>query len=226
MNAQTETVYAALAGDLVLSRRINAAQRKELYAHLAAFVASLKAHPAGIKFSPVQGDGFLCLLEEPKLALQVALLLRSFLVAGGQLNQSNIPSSQVRMYLGLGAIDFKNRDLNRADGEAFVLAGRGLSSIANEETYLGIATGRPHATAAMAAMLLPLDQLCQQWSPAQAATVHLLLRGLTQAEAAASRGISQSAINQQAKAAHWQVVKGCLTNFEQLYHLFYGTLTA
>ena len=199
---------AILTGDVVDSGKLPASQRSTLLAQW------LREALYALPFELSQGDTFQ--IQAPVAdALGVALRIRAHLRAVAPLNGYR---PDARISIGLGAVTFAGRGLNKSAGPAFERSGRGLPSLKQRQPQVLLTSANPALDAGTNTSLALLEILLQRWTPTQAATVAAALNGLNQQQIAELRGISQPAIQQQLKAAGWPGITALLA--------YYGTLVA
>lgn len=180
---------AVIAGDIVQSGRLSAAELDAAFAALGQAAAEISGWGGGepTRFSRNRGDGWQVYLGDPTLALRAALFLRAALRAAGK-------GLATRMAVGTGAQDVPPPDdLNAASGAAFLAAGHALDAM-KAPAELVIAGGAP----ALAAVFRLADHISQSWTQKQAeALMPMLTPGpTTQQDVAARRGITRQAVGQ------------------------------
>ena len=192
-----------LTGDVVGSRRLDAAGRTCLAEALQGIAERLPPVPPLPAFDRYRGDAFQMLLADPAEALATALRIRA------TLRTIELPSGKLdaRLGIGCGPVEFPGRSLAESDGTAFRRSGTALDEL-SEPDRLSIATDDPDLDADWNATFRLLDAVVERWTPAQAEAIVRRLDGRSQTEIAEGLGVTQAAIQQRLKAASWDAVHG------------------
>jgi len=183
-------IVAVLTGDLVNSEEKSSEVVDQAMAQLEATahtIAVWQSH-ADLRFTRFRGDGWQVLLKDPWLALRAALVLLARLRSGG----TDLSS---RISIGLGKIDSSGTtDLSDANGEAFVLSGRGLDEMARSQRIAFSGSMIGHRDKIIARLMF---ERASRWTMPQAEAMALYLQPdhPTLAELATELGISPQAVN-------------------------------
>lgn len=202
---------AVLTGDIVKSSFLNKKQLEEL---LATIKSELKWQKA--KSDIYRGDSFHALCE-PEEALTLALRLRA--IALQYSSQSEGDVIDIRIAIGIGAVEEPVKDIATAQGEAFLLSGRELDELTKTTSRLAIRCAEPKVDTGLEAVAVLADLLIQKLSVKQAQVVAELLSGYTQTEAARKLGKTQSTINKHAQAANWTELDKAIRIYRKLVSL-------
>jgi hypothetical protein len=120
-----------------------------------------------------------------------------------------IPSMDVRMAVGIGNKDFKNRSIKKSNGEAFMYSGEAFEALKKET--IGIKTPWPESTELMRLVLELTSQIADGWSENVANSVKIAFEnpGKNQQELAEILGKKyQSQISTElTKAGYHKIVK-------------------
>jgi hypothetical protein len=222
--------YAIITGDLVSSRKINPAIRKQLYEDLDIFLRSIKKKWIR-NYETYRGDSLQCEVLSPALALRTGLMIRSFVMSyipedvkkknrstqrkGKQLRGYFNVDFDIRLGIGIGPIDFiKKTKITQSDGKAFQLSGQALDNLKEEYQRLNIKTENEKLNNEIEPLILLLDALTQKWTQNQAELVYHKLKNEKDEDIAATFNISLSAVNQRKKNAQWHAIEKAITYFE------------
>lgn len=226
---------ATLSGDIIASTSINIDDRLLLVDRLKGlFVRLEKKYPFYGRI--IKGDYIECYLEEPHLALRVALIIKCFIksITENTVESENEnPESRdkyfkiygVRIAIGVGKIDKFDRENGIIEGEAISYSGRIISS---ENTYntdrvvikntLFIHTPVQEWDKEFEAALMLIDNIIARNTPNQCRIIMEKLMGENEEHIATSLNISQSAVNQRSKAGAWNAIEKAVKRFESVIH--------
>lgn len=204
----TTSIHAVMTGDIVNSTALSAEMEKSLFAAIQQAFS-----PYLIEF--YRGDSFQVFLEDPAVSLRKALLCRALTISLTAAEEGPAVSD-VRISIGLGAIDEPVRAPGMARGGPFLLSGRGLDEIQKTEQRLRISSGNTIADIGLQAMADHLDAIYSDLTPKQAEVIRFLLQGETQQEAAAQLSKSKSTVSQLVAAGSWAEIEKILQQFETL----------
>lgn len=223
-------IKAVLTGDIINSQNIDLTVKRNVYLRLETLLKNITNKESFFRGEMVGGDGFQCLIEKPEYALKFALLIKCFLRSYGQNELVATPYSKLknrmvpleipktiidaRIAIGIGATEFINKKLSVSDGEAFRYSGRLLEKMKGTANTLLIDTGIDRIKKEMYTMLSILDILMSKSTPAQNVVFYYLIMGLKETEIVGKLKISQSAINQRAKAGGWHAIDLALNRFK------------
>lgn len=204
-------MHAVLTCDIVNSTLLGRQLEKKL---ITALGKLLSPH----KHEFYRGDSFQVYMKDGKEALRTALLCRSMAIAIDTL--ANEPLSDIRISIGLGAVEQPVRTLATAKGEAFLLSGRTFDLLQKTEARLVIASsGQGAAGIAFRLIADHVNSIFQQMTPKQAEVIFELLKGGSQQEASAILRKSKSTISQHVTAARWNEIESLLESYTKLVEL-------
>ena len=225
-------VKAVITGDIINSQNLESKVKKNVYLQLGKFLLDIAKKNNDFRGEMVGGDGFQCLIEKPEDALKFALLIKCFLKTFGQTEvvattysnikerkiQIEIPKTVIdaKIAIGIGATEFINKKLAISDGEAFHYSGRLLDKMKASSNTLLLDTGIHKIKKEMNTTLVVLDVLMSKSTPAQCMVFFYSILGLKETEIAEKLKISQSAINQRAKAGGWHAIDLTLKRFQEV----------
>ncbi|MDQ8181800.1 hypothetical protein [Pelagicoccus sp. SDUM812005] len=201
-------MIAVLTGDIVGSQELRESDRQQLQAYLqeAAASADLSTH-----IEVFAGDSWQCFCQPSHSAIRLALTLRSHLLGKREIDS--------RVSIGIGDYEsLRPEKISLSQGEAFVLSGRGLQEMPDEQRLaiqFSPRVPRPIQELAYANVLL-LDGLTSQWTSKQAQAVALAGTDLNQYELAEKFDppISAQAFGKHLAKAQWKLIKQVLQSIE------------
>lgn len=208
--------YAIITGDIVgysatsESRETTTGRLRELL-DLATSEYGSRAVPKAVLF---RGDSFQWATDQPKWGLRVALLLRCGLLAITPSDTSQV--YDVRVSIGIGAVDQWGDSLSTSDGEAFRNSGPFLDQM-EDSARIRIQQQNPDTQGLLDVVCKMSDALSAKWSPLQAQALLQRLQGMAQKEIARDLFVSEAAISQRLNAMHWPVVAKWLDWFETYF---------
>jgi hypothetical protein len=161
------------------------------------------------------GDSWQILLDEPMLALRVALFFRASL-------RAQSPQLDSRLAIGIGHVTFvPHGDVAKGDGEAFRLSGRLLSVLGDRRMGLAVESADSDKYLGWESAVQLLDVLATSaWTASRARAISGALRGWPQDRIRRlwRPVVSQAAVSKHLSAAHWGVIKDVLGQFERPGH--------
>lgn len=210
---------AVLSGDLVNSSGYAPALLQTIITLLKLeFKAVIDAHPSeAITFSVYRGDSFQGVVENPSLALAIALQIKTAVTKNASdknASKSSTPLADIRIAIGVGEATYKKKALEESNGEAFQRSGRSLDAMKGEGRNMTLTTANEQINHEFAVSLKFLDGVTDRWSVASAEVVYYLLKNYTEQQIADEIGISQAAVNSRKKAAGWEEIQLLLKRYQ------------
>jgi len=177
-----------------------------------------------------RGDSFQAILQNPSKSLEVALIIRAFLISqpyltSDSLNQNLDPHSgekkrslpipgakkqyDVRIAIGIGSVDFYNlNNIGQSDGAAFRMSGYRLDEMKMRKQNLSIVTPEEDYNNELDVECAFIDAIVAKWTREQSLSVLYALQGMNQYQMAEKLDRSQSGISQRlSKAGYWAISK-------------------
>lgn len=216
---------AIITGDIIDSTKLNEEEGKLLINGLTEFLHQLEQE-SDIRGELFRGDSIQLLVNIPKDALKIALLLKMY-VKGILVGQSEKMNRQemnkavhkspfdIRLALGIGEINHLNEKLSISQGEAFNLSGRLLDEMKNRQT-IAIRTSDVFNNEFEASFKL-LDFILSNATQNQCEVIFYKLQGLTEVEISEKIGVNQSAINQRSNSSGWNAIFSLTQRFQEIY---------
>lgn len=203
---------AVLTGDIINSRMIQ--NKAHLIKTLQKIFSDAEAQlSAETPFEIFRGDSFQVLLKKPSQSLRMALLIRSGLLHLSEVNTTY----DARISIGIGSVEFPQKNINIANGLAFELSGTHLEIMKEKGQKLSIRSTHEKTNTTLETMNILMEALIGKWTTNAAEVVYLsLLNKGTQSEIAEKLHISQSAVQQRLVTANYEAINAYIRYFENL----------
>ena len=220
------TVFGVIAADVIDSTSLGRDDILGLSDEVSWCFADAK-HYVSSQFwgRLVKGDTIECCLQNPGLALRLALLLKCRIKAwAGELNCSAaLQNLGIRFSIGVGNMRIVDPQIDIMDGEAIYIAGRNLNKLSglSYTAAFGFVAGDRNLTELINISISLLDDLINSLSAKQSAVVYHLLLGRNQTEIARLLFISQSSVNSRAQKAGWRLIADTLRVYEHINFMDY-----
>ncbi len=203
-------IHSVITGDIVNSTALDPESEKKLLKKLKEIVGAYKS-----EF--FRGDSFQAYIPDGMQALQTALMCRT--AAIGLNPEASTVISDVRLGIGLGAVNHPVRDLSSAKGSAFLLSGRALDNLQKTGGRLVIVSENPDLNLSFGIMGDYINSVYRQMTAKQAEVIFELLKGETQQQVADKLNRSKSTISQHVNAGKWDEIETILMNYKKLVAL-------
>ncbi len=191
-------MHAVLTADIVNSTQLS--PDKE-----TALLNALRSTLSSYSYEFYRGDSFQVLIKEASVALDVALQCRTNAILLSQ--ESPALQYDVRISVGLGAVEEPIANLSTAKGEAFILSGRAFDSLPRNGGAIFITTNQPMANLALSCLGDYLNSIFRQMTAKQAEVITSLLKGQNQQQVADKLNRSKSTISQHVSAGRWDEIE-------------------
>lgn len=220
---------ATISADIVSSTALNVEQRLELEKNLNELLNLLKQTFGSKTFFGrlIKGDYIECVLEEPKLALRVALLMKSFVKSldiqptkDSEKRIKDFKEYGIRIAIGIGELSIWNRKKGIIDGEAIYLSGRAINEMSMYDKKIKNTLVFKSKNENWNGSLLPifelLDVLFSKYKRAQSEIIFYKLLNKSEKEITGILNKGQSTINQHSTATGWFAVESAVEYFEKI----------
>ena len=218
---------ATISADIVSSTSLNVEQRLILEKELKKLLRILKQSFGSKTFFGrlIKGDYIECVLNNPKDALRVALIIKSFvkslkIQANNKTNKKiqNFKEYGIRIAVGIGELSILNRRKGIIDGEAIYLSGRAINEMTSSDkkikNTLAFRSNQEDWNEAFAPLFSLLDVLFADSTRAQSEIILYKLLNKSEKEISEILKKSQSTINQHSTAAGWFAIDKAVKYFE------------
>lgn len=202
---------AVITADIVNSTKLSATAIKKLNGRIEEV---LKPH----QHEYYRGDSFQVYIADAVQALSTVLQLRLL----ARQYSAGLPrvDADIRSAIGIGRVRGPIKDLSRTTDELFILSGRALDALDQEEDRFTIISPNEKANIAFRLIAQFVDRLVSQMTVKQAQVIAELLKGQTQTEAAKELKKTQVTVHRQAHAAGWKSINRLLKEYEIVLHQF------
>lgn len=182
--------------------------------HLRLFVEMLPSRFPGSWGRIVRGDGFECIMEDPRNALRVALLLRchvkSFMLENAKRKSKG---RDIRIAIGLGGLNINDEANGVIDGAAIYNSGRALERM-SQRSNMVIECLDDVRRVYLQLLLNFIDGIFLGATARQCdALYHWLLEGVVKV----SNGLSRTGMYDRLKKLNWQSIKEALDFYERYF---------
>jgi hypothetical protein len=164
-------------------------------------------------------------LEDPKLALRVALLIKSFVKSLDiRINKDSdkrfkdFKEYGIRIAVGVGELSIWNREKGIIDGEAIYLSGRAITEMTAYDKIkntLAFKSNNEDWNDSLTPVFNLLDVLFAESTRAQCEIVFYKLLNRSEKEIAELVQKRQPTINQHSKAVGWYAIESAVNTFEK-----------
>ena len=222
---------AVITADVVQSSKMSTAHRKwfnEKINKLLVFLEKNKFLQPN-DYETYRGDSFQCLIHKPENALKMGFILKTGIKLLDPSKQQYIDNGRkivpklldkksfdIRISIGLGAIDVKSKKLSTSDGEAFQLSGRRIDEMKKERQTFCITTNDDFKSELYTQSFL-IDNILAHATPLQCEVMYWKLYGLNEIAIAQKLDIKQSAVNQRSTSGGWHAIEVMLKRFKEIY---------
>jgi len=218
---------ATISSDIVSSTSLNVEQRLILEKELKKLLRILKQTFGSKTFFGrlIKGDYIECVLDDPKLALRVALIIKSFVksikIQAGKKTNKKIQSFKeygIRIAVGVGELSIFNKKKGIIDGEAIYLSGRAINEMTSSDkkikNTLAFRSNQESWNEAFTPLFSLLDVIFAESTRAQCEIVFYKLLNKSEKEISEILKKSQSTINQHSSAVGWFAIDRAVKYFE------------
>ncbi|MFN8153546.1 MAG: hypothetical protein U0Y08_04560 [Bacteroidia bacterium] len=174
---------------------------------------TIYATQAAAKVFFYRGDSFQAYLPDPYSTYRLSLLLRTEAI----LFEKDRPEihTDVRISIGIGTVELPVSQLATAQGEAFVLSGRGFDDLAQTDRRISIKCSQATTQIALQSISLFTDYLFRSLTIKQAEVLEHLLNHRTQIETAKLLKKSQSTVNKHVQSMGWKQIEELISLYEK-----------
>ena len=201
-----------ITGDVVGSTKINDFGKLPKLINDLITEISLCCTKCKVEIS--RGDSFQVLVEDPKQALLVALLIRAgFRKSSIDLGNKDL---DVRLSVGIGEVSYMDEKIGQSNGEAFILSGHGFDNLTKTQR-LSVQTFSDSINSELKVETAFIDDIVSNWTHLHGEIMYQsLLTDSTQCELAKKLGTSQQNICKRLRCAKEKLVRLYLNRFSSL----------
>ena len=201
-----------ITGDVVGSTKIN--DFGKLTKLINDLITEISLCCTKCKVEISRGDSFQVLVEDPKQALLVALLIRAgFRKSSIDLGNKDL---DVRLSVGIGEVSYMDEKIGQSNGEAFILSGHGFDNLTKAQR-LSVQTFSDSINSELKVETAFIDDIVSNWTHLHGEIMYqALLTDATQCELAEKLGTSQQNICKRLCCAKEKLVRLYLNRFYSL----------
>lgn len=201
-----------ITGDVVGSTKINDFGKLPKLINYLITEISLCCTKCKVEIS--RGDSFQVLVEDPKQALLVALLIRAgFRKSSIDLGNKDL---DVRLSVGIGEVSYMDEKIGQSNGEAFILSGHGFDNLTKTQR-LSVQTFSESINSELKVETAFVDDIVSNWTHLHGEIMYqALLTDSTQCDLAKKLGTSQQNICKRLYCAKEKLVRLYLNRFSSL----------
>ena len=201
-----------ITGDVVGSTKIN--EFGKLPKLINDLITEISLCCTKCKVEISRGDSFQVLVEDPKQALLVALLIRAgFRKSSIDLGNKDL---DVRLSVGIGEVSYMDEKIGQSNGEAFILSGHGFDNLTKTQR-LSVQTFSESINSELKVETAFIDDIVSNWTHLHGEIMYQsLLTDATQCEMAKKLGTSQQNICKRLCCAKEKLVRLYLNRFYSL----------
>ncbi|MGI9526624.1 MAG: helix-turn-helix domain-containing protein [Weeksellaceae bacterium] len=213
---------AVISADIIGYSKLAPQRADEVLDGLKQFLKEQKEINTANNLSPdfkiKRGDALQIVLSDASDALGLALMLKATVtqIAFTDDNKRRHPDIDIRMAIGLGAIENQKIKVDESTGEAFIYSGRTLDTMKREKRTFAIKTPNHDWNRELDTAFQLLEVILSGWNITSAELVYLLLKGLNETQIAEQLNISQPAVNQRKKRAGWTGIEALLIRYKEI----------
>lgn len=215
-------MYASISADIVSSTSLTIQSTIELNDYIKKILEILESQYDGFWGRLVRGDTIECILEHPKDALEIAIILKSWVKAFKPSEDSEYPRFSkygLRLAIGIGKMNIVHRELDMMDGEAIYRSGRSLDMLKGRSKYsMIISMSQEQYEEPLNIILSLINQLLNNATSRKCLILCERLLLPTSNEVAEKMGITVSGVNQTLNELGW-------SNIEQAIKFYHKTIS-
>lgn len=204
---------AVLTCDIVDSSKLNVDDRLTLNNRVKSFVEEL-SEKNFTEYLVYRGDSLQGLLNDPSEALRHAIYLKAYIKAYKLADSKRSTEADIRISIGIGAIDYKGESLLDSDGQAFHNSGRTLDTMKKKGRTIMLTTPDQETNRKWDVILSLLEEVIEQWTISSAEIVWRLISGMDDKEIQIDFDISQPAVSLRKKHAGWDAIQKVLDYYK------------
>lgn len=212
-------VWATISADIVKSTSLAEEDWIDLTDKIKEMLSKMESNSLINWGRLVKGDSIECVLENPKNALKIAILLKSFIKSyspsHGEVDKK-FKNIGLKLAIGIGGMRIVDKDKDLMDGEAIYLSGRKLIALSDDSENMQIVMESNVENKALPVIVSLLNYILDKATRRQCETLYCrLLRG-NDGEVAKYMNITRSGVIQHLKGIGWGAIQSAIHYFENL----------
>lgn len=210
-------MYAAISADIVSSSSLSKEAMMQLNESLKKCLCALESKYEGFWGRIVRGDSVECIMNHPEDALEVALILKTWVKAYGPKGKGatrKFGKYGMRLAIGIGEMKTIDPKLDMIDGEAIYRSGRSLDRLKGWSKYLiTISMSNKECESTLQVMLQLVNQLLNMATSRKCETLCQRLLAGEAKNAATRMEITVSGLNQSLNDIGWTSIEQVLAYY-------------
>ncbi len=212
-------MVAIISADIVSSTSLKTKELIELRRLLQELFSRIAEVSPGFWGRIVRGDSIECFVPEYHDALRIAILIKLYVkMAVAEWDCSPLLQRYgIRFSIGLGAINYADKEDDIIDGPAIYISGRNLDAISGiRDVYSCVEVDEcdKRMNFLFDSYVALIDNLLNSYSVKQAEVVYYKLRGYKEMQISEMIGVKQSAVNSRSTLADWNLLGRAVKDFE------------
>jgi hypothetical protein len=211
--------YAVITGDIIGSTKLSRPEKDKLdiLLHEIFMFFEKDKRMWGLEkpFEIFRGDSFQAVFNKPPLALNISLIIRSFL----RMQETGKDSTNIfdaRIAAGIGKIEVISETVGKSNGEAFHLSGRIIDTMKLGGFSIQLRTPWENVNNEFDVHCFVLSKIIDSLTAPQANVVFYKLQNFKEIEISDILKISQPAVNQRSKSSQWDVIELITKRFQSV----------
>ena len=211
-------MYASISADIVSSTSLTIQSKIELNDYIRKILEILESQYDGFWGRLVRGDTIECALTHPEEALEIAIIIKSWVKAFKPLEGSEylrFSKYGLRLAIGIGEMDIVNKSLDMMDGEAIYRSGRSLDMLKGRLKYsMTISMSQEQYEEPFKIILSLINQLLNNATSRKCLILCERLLLSSSHKVAEKMGITVSGVNQTLNEIGWSSIEQAI----KFYH--------
>lgn len=212
-------MVAIISADIVSSTSLKTKELIELRRLLQGLFSRIAEVSPGFWGRIVRGDSIECFVPEYHDALRIAILIKLYVkMTVAEWDCSPLLQRYgIRFSIGLGAINYADKEDDIIDGPAIYISGRNLDAISGtRDVYSCVEVDEydKRMNFLFDSYVALIDNLLNSYSVKQAEVVYYKLQGYKETQISEMIGVKQSAVNSRSTLADWNLLGRAVKDFE------------
>ena len=212
-------MYASISADIVSSTSQIGQSMIDLNNRLKEGLSILEKQYNGFWGRIVRGDTIECIIKNPVDALEIALILKSWIKAyepNHDNDNKRLKKYGLRLAIGIGNINTIDKELDIIDGEAIYLSGRSLDKLTGHSKYsMTISMANKQIEEPLSVIIELINQLITNATGRRCLILFERLLTSSSSETAKKLEISISGVNQSLNELGWAAIESAIKYYRK-----------
>lgn len=214
-------MYAAISADIVSSTSLTKEGMVLLNQNLKELISKLETLYSGMWGRIVRGDTIELILNNPANALEVALILKSYMKSINSqriCGDSDFCKYGLRLAVGIGEMKTNDKKLDMMDGEAIYRSGRALDGLVGRKKYSFVISMQDENITEMLQTIFSLiNHILNAATKRQCQVLYERLVSKDAKEVANNLDITASGVNQTLKTVGWTAIERAILFYQKTF---------